>query len=80
MYSFKVSIRKNKKYDVYKDNKYLLSFGSKINQQYYDKIGFYKNLNHLDNKRRDNYYKRFGKKAKPDTAKWFSHNYLWYIQ
>ena len=77
MYSFKVSTRKNKKYDVYKNNKYLLSFGSKINQHYYDKIGFYKNLNHLDNKRRDNYCKRFGIKAKPDTAKWFSHNYLW---
>jgi hypothetical protein len=77
MYTFKVSTRKNKKYDAYKNNKYLLSFGSKINQHYYDKIGFYKNLNHLDNKRRDNYYKRFGKKAKPDTAKWFSHNYLW---
>ena len=77
MYTFKVSTRRNKKYDAYKNGKYLLSFGSKINKQYYDKIGFYKNLNHLDNKRRDNYYKRFGKEAKPDTAKYFSHNYLW---
>ena len=77
MYTFKVSTRKNKKYDAYKNGKYLLSFGSKNNEQYYDKIGFYKNLNHLDDKRRENYYKRFGKKAKPDTAKWFSHNYLW---
>ena len=54
-----------------------ISFGSKINQHYYDKIGFYKNLNHLDDKRREKYYKRFGKEAKPDTAKYFSHNYLW---
>ena len=77
MYSFKVSSRKGKKYDVYKNNKYLVSFGSKNFQHYYDKIGFYKHLNHLDNKRRDNYYSRFGKYAKPDTAKWFSHNYLW---
>ena len=77
MYTFKVSTRKNKKYDVFKNNKYLLSFGSKNHEHYYDKIGFYKNLNHLDNKRRENYYKRFGTKAKPDTAKWFAHNYLW---
>ena len=79
MYSFKVSIRKNKKYDVYKDNKYLLSFGSKSNFHYFDStpIKYYSYLNHLDEKRRENYYKRFGKKAKPDTAKWFSHNYLW---
>ena len=77
MYSFKVSSRKGKKYDVYKNNKYLVSFGSKKNFHYYDKIGFYKNLNHLDNKRRDNYYKRFGRDAKPDTAKYFSHMYLW---
>jgi hypothetical protein len=77
MYSFKVSTKKNKKYDVYKNGKYLLSFGSIINQQYYDKLGHYSNLNHLDQVRRDNYYKRFGKNAKKDTAKWFSHNYLW---
>ena len=77
MYSFKVSSRKGKKYDVFKDGKYLVSFGSKKNFHYYDKIGFYKHLNHLDNKRRDNYYKRFGKDAKPDTAKYFSHMYLW---
>ena len=29
MYSFKVSTKLNKKYDVYKNNKYLTSFGSK---------------------------------------------------
>ena len=77
MYSFKVSSRKGKKYDVFKDGKYLVSFGSKSYAHYYDKLGFYKNLNHLDNKRRYNYYKRFGKDAKPDTAKYFSHMYLW---
>ena len=43
----------------------------KNNFHYFDKIGFYKNLNHLDEKRRENYYKRFGKEVKPDTAKWF---------
>ena len=29
MYKFKVSSKNNKKYDVYKDNKYLTSFGDK---------------------------------------------------
>ena len=77
MYIFKVSTRKNKKYDDYKNGKYLLSFGSKNNFHYYDKLGNYSNLNHLDQVRRDNYYKRFGKSAKKDTAKWFSRNYLW---
>ena len=77
MYSFKVSTRKNKKYDVYKNDKYLVSFGSSLNQQYFDKIGYYSNLNHLDKKKRDNYYKRFGKDAKFESAKYFSHKYLW---
>ena len=77
MYSFKISSRKGKKYDAFKNGKYIVSFGSKKIFHYYDKIGFYKHLNHLDNKRRDNYYNRFGRDAKPDTAKWFSHNYLW---
>ena len=68
MYKFTSSKHKNKKYDVYKDNKYLTSFGSKIHQHYYDKIGNYSNLNHLDDKRRTNYYKRFGKSAKFESA------------
>ena len=35
MYVFKPSTRKNKKYDVYKNDKYLVSFGSSLNQQYF---------------------------------------------
>jgi hypothetical protein len=77
MYSFKISTRKNKKYDVYKNDKYLTSFGDKRYEHYYDKIGHYSNLNHLDDKRKDNYYKRFGKSAMFESAKYFSHNYLW---
>ena len=79
MYTFKVSKKQNKKYDVYKNNKYLLSFGDTRYSQYFDKIGNYTHLNHLDKTRLNNYYKRFGKKekAKPDTAKWFAHHYLW---
>ena len=81
MYKFNVSKKKNKKYDVFKNNKYITSFGDKKYQHYEDitPLKFYKNLNHLDKKRRLNYYKRFGKKenAKFESAKWFSHNYLW---
>ena len=77
MYTFQVSKRKDKKYDAFKNGKYLVSFGSKNHGHYFDKIGFYSNLNHNDKKRRENYYKRFGQKAKPDTAKYFSHHYLW---
>jgi hypothetical protein len=81
MYEFKVSTRKNKKYDVYKNGKYLVSFGAiKTDgtpyEQYYDKIGSYSKYNHNDNKRKDNYYKRHGK-AKFESAKYFSHKYLW---
>ena len=71
MYTFKISTKKNKKYDVYKKNKYLVSFGSSSNQHYFDKIGHYSHLDHLDLKRKNNYYKRFGKKedAKFESAK-----------
>ena len=79
MYTFKKSTRKNKKYDVYKNGKYLLSFGSNINKHYRDTtpLKSYSHLDHNDKKRRELYYKRFGKTAKKDTAKWFSHNFLW---
>jgi hypothetical protein len=79
MYKFTLSKHKNKKYDVYKDNKYLVSFGDNRYQHYEDKtpLKYYSNLNHLDNKRRTNYYKRFGKTAKFESAKWFSHRFLW---
>ena len=81
MYNFKVSTKKNKKYDVFKNDKYITSFGDKNYQQYKDitPLKFYKNQNHLDINKRKNYYKRFGKKesAKFESAKWFSNNYLW---
>ena len=50
MYSFRVSTKSNKKYDVYKDKKYLTSFGDKNFQHYEDKtpLRYYSNLNHLD--------------------------------
>jgi len=79
MYIFKVSTRKNKKYDVYKNDKYITSFGSKMHQHYEDRTpnNYYWNLNHYDKKRRENYYKRFGNNPKFQSAKYFSHKYLW---
>lgn len=62
-YKIEVSKRKNKKYDVYKilDNnevEYLLSFGSKSNDQYFDRLGYYSDVNHNDEKRKESYLKR----------------------
>lgn len=76
-YKIKKSSRKHKKYDVFIKGNYLLSFGDSRYEQYDDKIGKYKHLNHGDEQRRKSYYQRHGKKAEPWTAKWFSHRYLW---
>jgi hypothetical protein len=76
IYNVYPSKRKNKKYDVFKDNKYLLSFGDNRYEHYKDKIGHYKDLNHNDEKRKELYYKRHGK-ANKYSAKWFSHKFLW---
>ena len=74
---FKKSKRQNKKYDVYKNNRFIVSFGDDRYQQYKDKIGIYKALDHNDKKRRDNYYARHGKDARLGSARYFSHKYLW---
>jgi hypothetical protein len=74
---FKKSKRKDKKYDVFKNNRYVVSFGDNRYEQYKDKIGIYKDLDHGDKKRRDNYYARHGKESRMGTAKYFSHKYLW---
>jgi hypothetical protein len=77
-YVFKVPKRNSKKkYDVYKDGNYLVSFGSNTNQQYKDKIGHYKNLDHLDKDKRKRFYSRFGNNPKYESALWFAKNYLW---
>jgi hypothetical protein len=74
---FKASRRKNKKYDVFKNGKYITSFGDKNYQQFKDKIGLYSHLNHNDENRRRLYYARHKLKAEKESAKWFSHRYLW---
>ena len=44
MYNFKISKKKNKKYDVFKNDKYITSFGDKNYQHYEDitPLKFYK--------------------------------------
>jgi len=76
-----VSNKKNKKYSVYvrgKNNKIkLIHFGDTRHQQYFDKLGHYKKLNHLDKNRRRLYYKRFGKTKDKNSAKYWSNTILW---
>ena len=78
-YSVKVSTRANKKYDVYKDGKYLLSFGDLRYQHYRDKLGRFTELDHNDKERREKFRKRFGGKdfSNPDKALYWSWYYLW---
>jgi hypothetical protein len=68
----------NKKYDVIAPNGKKFSFGDKRYQQYHDKIGYYKNLDHNDKQRRDNYRARH-KHDKLDSysSGFFSYNFLW---
>ena len=79
---FKYNGNANKKYSVYvkadtKSGKKLIHFGSSLHQHYKDKIGEYSHLDHNDKKRRALYYKRHKKATSKDTAKYFSHKYLW---
>jgi hypothetical protein len=76
---------KNKKYGAIIPNGQIKYFGSLNYDHYYDKIGYYSNLNHLDEKRRKNYISRhMGVKSNGISAplieyspSWFSLNYLW---
>ncbi len=79
MYEFKKSTRKNKKYDVYKNNVYLVSFGDNRYEHYKDQtpLKLYAHKDHNDKERRRLYYARHGKIAEKETAKWFSHKFLW---
>ncbi len=73
---------KTKKYDVYLNEKYILSFGAiKLTgepySQYFDKFGYYTKYNHMDEARKLRYYKRHGEASKKYSAKWWSHEFLW---
>jgi len=78
-YLLKPSIRENKKYDVYYDTKYIISFGDKRYQHYKDKIGYYNNLNHNDKERRKLYRDRHKNDYinDPNYAGFWSWHYLW---
>ena len=67
----------NKKYDAYVNNK-KYSFGSRLYEQFNDAIGYYKDLNHYDKKRRANYRARHKHdKLNEYSSGYFSYYYLW---
>jgi hypothetical protein len=83
-YIFKApSKRKTAKYDAYDlSGNFIISFGALYPdgtpyEQYKDQIGHYSSKDHLDKKRRQAYYLRHGRDAKFQSAKWFSHTFLW---
>jgi len=60
--------------------RYLLSYGDIRHQHYKDKWGYYKDLNHNDKTRRERYIKRhskIGDITNPESAAYWSLNYLW---
>jgi hypothetical protein len=73
------AVVKNKKYSVYYDDIYLTSFGQLPYEQYEDKIGYYRDLNHYDKKRRDNYRTRHRHDNISDlsSAGFWSWHFLW---
>ena len=80
---FEVSRHKNKKYDAILFNKHnskkaVIPFGQKDYQQFYDRLGYYKHLNHGDVNRRLNYRRRHAKDIMNKySSGWFSYYYLW---
>ena len=80
---FEKSSNKNKKYDaILKDSEGQIkkvSFGS-INYQHYKDttpLKLYSNLDHLDKKRKDLYYKRHNINYPKYSSDYFSKTYLW---
>ena len=78
-FSIKPSTRLNKKYDVFKNNTYITSFGDKRYQHYKDKFGFYSHLDHLDPKRREAYKARHKNDNidDPQYAGYWALKFLW---
>ena len=76
--TFYKSLRKFKKYDAYDaDDKYICSFGDVRYQHYFDRIGLYSNLNHLDTSRKKLYFKRHNHSYNKYSPDWFSKFILW---
>ncbi len=82
-YILEPSTHKNKKYDVFINinnyKKFIVSFGDIRYEHYYDKIGFYKNLNHYDEERRKRYIQRHKNDHIDDPlmAGFWSFHFLW---
>jgi hypothetical protein len=80
---FEKSLNPKKKYDAIleiNDSKYKrVSFGSRNYQQFKDSTGLnlYSHLNHLDEKRRRNYYLRHKINYPFPSADYFSKRFLW---
>lgn len=74
------STNKKKKYDVYHNNKKILSFGARDYEHYFDKFGEFEKLNHNDKKRREAYRRRsegIGNLNNPLSSNFWSYHYLW---
>lgn len=78
LYKPEKSNRKNKKYMVLTKNG-VIHFGDSRYQQFKDRIGDFKHLDHNDEKRKLLYYKRHGDKdtTNKESAKYWSHKILW---
>ena len=74
---FYISKAKNKKYAAVIDGKKTINFGDKRYEQYNDKLGVYKKLNHNDEKRKKAYYSRHGETNDIFSAKFYSNKFLW---
>ena len=80
------STNKNKKYMVIRNKKPTIHFGSASNQQFFDKLGKYRHLDHKDPKKRKSYLTRSAgitnkagelTKDNPAYANYWSRRYLW---
>jgi hypothetical protein len=78
-YKIRLSLRKGKKYDILKNDKYLLSFGASDYEQYKDStpLKAFSRKDHNDEKRKKLYYKRHGKTSDKSRALYWSNKYLW---
>jgi hypothetical protein len=83
-YKFRVSNRKDKKYDALLDDGRIVSFGAiKRDGEPYDQfkdstpLRVYHDFDHNDPKRRERYYKRHKINYPMYSADWFSKKYLW---
>ena len=75
-YPIYLSTRKNKKYMARVNDRWI-HFGDKRYEHYHDKMAYYKNLDHLDKRRRLLYHLRHKHDYPMGSADWFSKMVLW---